>query len=125
MEPSGVSFSSSSPLSAVRRALALASIAVVAACQSPAATPGPGASTGASAPPASAAPSTQAPSESPPGLFHIVGTAPVLARTMFPDRTAILPSGIVVDGDGLYHAWVVAFTDTPGTQDIHFGRTAP
>lgn len=120
MEPSGVSFSSSLPLSAVRRALALASIAVVAACQTPAATVGPGASTGATVVPASAPPATQAPSESPPGLFHLVGTEPVIPRTTFADRGAVLPGAVVAGAAGTYHAWVIAFADTPGTQEVHY-----
>lgn len=119
MEPSGVSFSASLPFSGLCRALAVASIAVVAACQTPAATTSPGASTGASAAPASAAP-TQAPSESPPGLFHVVGTTPVIPRTTFPDRGAVLPGAVVTGADGTYHAWVIAFADAPGTQEVHY-----
>lgn len=35
-----------------------------------------------------------------------------------PDRGAVLPGAIAVDGD-TYHAWVIAFGDPPGTQDVH------
>jgi hypothetical protein len=46
-----------------------------------------------------------------------VGDAPVIARSIVPDRGAILPGAVIVDGD-TYHAWAVAFADTPGTQDL-------
>ncbi len=52
------------------------------------------------------------------GPFRIVGSEPVIARGIVPDRTAILPSSVTFD-DGTYHAWIVAFTGVPGTQDIH------
>lgn len=118
MEPSGVfSFPSTLP---VRRALAVATIAVVAACQSPAATSSPRATAGGTGAPPSAVAATQAPSESPPGLFHVVGTAPVIARTTFADRNAVLPGAVTTGADGTYHAWVIAFADAPGTQDVHY-----
>lgn len=117
MEPSGVT--SSPSISVVRRALAVASIALLAACQSPAATTNPGASAGATVAPSTVAP-TQAPSEGPPGLFHLVGAAPVIPRSTFPDRGAVLPGAVVRGADGTYHAWVIAFADTPGTQEVHY-----
>jgi hypothetical protein len=43
---------------------------------------------------------------------------------MFEDRGAILPGAIAVDGDGGYHAWVVAFGDPPGTQEVHYLASA-
>ena len=113
MEPSGVS---SFPL--IRRALAAAVVVSVAACQTPAASTVPGSAAptagGSSAPAA-----TSAPSESPPGLFHIVGAAPVIARSTFPDRGAVLPGAVATAADGTHHAWVIAFADTPGTQEVH------
>ena len=118
MEPSGV-FSFPSNLTTLRRALAVASIAVVAACQTPASTSSPGATSGAVATPSGGA-ATQAPSESPPGLFHLVGTEPVIPRTTFTDRGAVLPGAVTVGSDGTYHAWVIAFADTPGTQEVHY-----
>jgi hypothetical protein len=42
----------------------------------------------------------------------------VIERRIVPDRTAILPSAVTFH-DGTYHAWIVAFTRVPGTQDIH------
>jgi hypothetical protein len=54
------------------------------------------------------------------GLFHVVGSAPVIPRSMFQDRGAVLPGAITVDAEGGYHAWVVAFGDPPGTQEIHY-----
>ncbi len=119
MEPSGVFSFPSRGRSLVRRGLLAASIALVAACQSPAATNAP-ASAGASAAPPSGAAGTQAPSEGPPGLFHVVGSAPVIPRTTFTDRGAVLPGAVAIDADGGYHAWVIAFADTPGSQDVHY-----
>jgi hypothetical protein len=37
---------------------------------------------------------------------------------MVPDRGAILPGAVAVH-DATYHAWVIAFGDAPGTQEIH------
>ena len=118
MEPSGV-FSSALFHSALRRALAVVSIAIVAACQSPAATSSPAATAGQTAAPPSVG-ATLEPSESPPGLFHVVGSAPVIPRTTFTDRGAVLPGAVATGDDGTYHAWVIAFADTPGTQDVHY-----
>ncbi|HEX3264124.1 MAG TPA: hypothetical protein VHR16_00530 [Candidatus Limnocylindrales bacterium] len=53
-------------------------------------------------------------------LFHVVGTAPVIAHTTFADRGAVLPGAIAVGADGKYQAWVVAFASTPGTQEVHY-----
>ncbi len=64
---------------------------------------------------------TQAPSESPPGLFHVVGTAPVIPRTTFADRGAVLPGAAAVAVDGTYHAWVIAFAG----HARHPGRPSP
>ncbi|HET9851259.1 MAG TPA: hypothetical protein VFP56_01985 [Candidatus Limnocylindrales bacterium] len=114
MEPSGV-FS----FSAARRTLIAALVASVAACQSPAATTGPGSpapTTGGPSAPAA----TAEPSENPPGLFHVVGSAPVIARTTFPDRNAVLPGAVTTAADGTYHAWVIAFAAAPGTQEVHY-----
>jgi hypothetical protein len=118
MEPSGVFFSSTSS-SLARRALAVASVAIIAACQSPAATTAP-ASAGASSGQPSAPAATVEPTKSTPALFHVVGTAPVIARSTFPDRGSVLPAAVTADSDGKYHAWVIAFAATPGTQDVHY-----
>ncbi len=53
-----------------------------------------------------------------PGPFRVVGDAPVIPRVMVPHRGAILPGAVAVH-DGTYHAWVIAFGDPPGTQEIH------
>ena len=125
MEPSGVDLSTISPASSRVRGWAFSLGAVLAAALvacSPAApqTDAPArtaaASPGASASPGAAA--TTEPTGEAPALFHIVGGAPVIPRTIVPDRSAILPGAVTVDGD-TYHAWVVAFTETPGTQDVH------
>ena len=118
MEPSGVFSLPSNASSFVRRALVAASIAVVAACQAPAASNAPTAGPSAAQP--SGPTATQQPSESPPGLFHVVGTAPVIPHSTFTDRNAVLPGAVMVDSEGKYHAWVIAFTDAPGTQEIHY-----
>jgi len=119
MEPSGVFSFPSTASSMVRRALAVASIAIVAACQSPAATTAPG-----SAAPSSSQPSTPAatvePTKSAAALFHIVGTEPVIPHTTFADRGAVLPAAVTADSAGKYHAWIVAFASTPGTQEVHY-----
>jgi hypothetical protein len=123
MEPSGVSFLPSTRTSFIRRALAAASIVLLAACQAPAATTAP-ASTPPSAAPPSAPAASVAPTRNATGLFHIVGTSPVIAHTTFADRGAVLPGAVAVDGDGGYHAWVVAFAATPGTQEVHYLTSA-
>jgi hypothetical protein len=83
---------------------------------------GPAATSPSPAGSSSAAPSvaeTGAPSASArAGLLRIVGSEPVIERRIVPDRTAILPSAVTF-ADGTYHAWIVAFTEIPGTQDIH------
>jgi hypothetical protein len=123
MEPSGVFFLPSMRSSLVRRAFAVATIAVVAACQSPAATttPATAAPTSAqAATPAASASASAGPSQRTAALFHIVGTAPVIAHATFADRGSVLPGAVAVDADGKFHAWVVAFAATPGTQEIHY-----
>jgi hypothetical protein len=124
MEPSGVTLSPRSrfdrSLRRARRArgAAIAVVLVVAGCQAPAVSgPTAGASTAASGSP-SAAPTTT-PTLADSGLFRIVGDGPVIARDIVPDRGAILPAAVTAADDGSYHAWVVAFAGTPGTQDIH------
>jgi hypothetical protein len=119
MEPSGVFSFPSNPRSVLRRALAAATIVLFAACQTPAATTAPGSSTGAATGQPSTLPATVAPTERAPTLFHIVGSEPVIKRSLFPDRGAVLPGAVTVDDQGTYHAWVIAFADAPGTQDIH------
>ena len=93
-------------------------MALLAACQSAAPTSAPRASSGAgpSAAPSSAPSATPAPTLS--GVFNVVGNAPVIQRTTFTDRTAVLPGAVTVAGE-TYHAWVIAFGETPGTQDVH------
>jgi hypothetical protein len=116
MEPSGVDLSTISfPASTrVRGCFALLMAALV-AC-SPAASPSPApVATGAS--PAASA-STE-PTETARAIFHIADDSPVIARSIVPDRGAILPGAVTVGSDGMYHAWIVAFGDPPGTQDIH------
>jgi hypothetical protein len=119
MEPSGVLSLSSPTTPRLRRALVAASIALVAACQAPAATTN-SASAGPTAAPPSSPPASVAPTRNATGLFHIVGTAPVIAHATFPDRGAVLPGAATVDSGGKYHAWVVAFAATPGTQEVHY-----
>jgi hypothetical protein len=60
---------------------------------------------------------TPAASVTPP-LFHVVGAEPVIRRGTFPDRDANLPVAVTVD-DGTYHAWLIAFGDVPGNQQLH------
>lgn len=123
MEPSGVTLSPRFDRS-IRRArrarrAAIVAVLVVAGCQAPAATTAP--STGASTPSGespSTAPTTT-PTAADSGLFRIVGDAPVIARGIVPDRGAILPAAVTAADDGTYHAWIVAFASTPGTQDVH------
>lgn len=115
MEPSGVSSFPSN----LRRALAACTMLLVAACQTPAAT-SPASSTGAASGQPSTPAATVAPTEGAPALFHIVGSEPVIKRSTFPERGAVLPGAVTVDDHGQYHAWVIAFADAPGTQDIHF-----
>jgi hypothetical protein len=117
MEPSGVDLSTtSSPISKRVHVFAVVAAAAIVAC-SPAApsSPGPVATTGASP----AASASAEPTEAARAIFHIAGDAPVIARSIVPDRGAILPGAVTVGSDGTYHAWIVAFGDPPGTQDIH------
>ena len=118
MEPSGVDLSTILPPSIPNRGFkvtlgALLAAALV-ACS-------PAASQSVAPPPTAAASPGAAASTEPTGegraLFQIVGGA-VIARTIVPDRGAILPGAVMVDA-GTYHAWVVAFAETPGTQDVH------
>ena len=112
MEPPGV----------IRSLAMVAVVSALAACQSPAASLSSSeasasnavASQAATPPPASSAPATR-----PGGLLHVIGSAPVLAQSMFPDRNAILPGAVTPAADGTYHAWVIAFASAPGVQDIH------
>lgn len=119
MEPSGVDLSTRFPTSGRGRrstfSLGAVLAAVLVAC-SPAATPSvPPDATGTSpAATASAQPTAQA-----RAIFHISGDAPVIPRTIVPDRGAVLPGAVTIDGDGVYHAWVIAFGEPIGTQEIH------
>lgn len=120
MEPSGVVNSThSTSESPTRRSLPIlgAVLATVLIACSPAASASPGAAASAGASPAATA--SAEPTEGARAIFHISGDAPVIQRTIVPDRGAILPGAVTVDADGLYHAWVLAFADTPGTQDLH------
>jgi hypothetical protein len=119
MEPPGVFSSPARPLSPLRRALVAVSMATVAACQSPAASTPATAGPTAAQPSGPAATATATATQRASALFHIVGAAPVLAHTTFPDRGAVLPGAVAIDSDGKYHAWVVAFAATPGTQEVH------
>lgn len=123
MEPSGVTPSPRIRRSlrrASRSAIAAAVAVAVAGCQAPAATTGPtaGATSSSTGTPATPA-ATSGPSAADAGLFRIVGDAPVIARTILPNRGAILPAAVTAAGDGTYHAWVIAFAGTPGIQDLH------
>lgn len=105
----------------VIRSLVVTAI-LVAACQSPSASAGPTAAATAGAPstvPTASAAATTPPATGPGALFHVVGSAPVLTAAMFPDRNAVLPAAITPAADGTYHAWVVAFAQAPGVQEIH------
>ena len=122
MEPPGVSLS---PRSFLRRVSIVATLPVVAACQAPAATSTPAATAGSAAsPPRPTAAASTAPSVGRGGLFHVVGDEPVISRSSFPDRGAVLPAAIMLDAEGRYHAWVVAFGEPPGTQEIHYLTSA-
>ena len=68
--------------------------------------------------PATPAPTTAPAASSEPGPFRLVGDAPAIPRSLFRDRGAVLPGAVTFDG-GRYHAWVIAFGDTPGVQDLH------
>ncbi len=131
MEPSGVIDSPvEAPLPAppgLRRWLPMLATAILlTGCGTPGASPLLGPASTATIEPigstsASPAPpdTTAAPAASgPPGPLMLVGDVPVIPRSIVPDRTAILPSAVTFH-DGAYHAWIVAFTGTPGTQDIH------
>jgi hypothetical protein len=121
MEPSGVTSFPGRATDRARRGAALAIMLVIAAgCQVPAGAPTAPAGTTAPTSAAATAPaSTTPPSAGVSGLFRVVGTAPVIPRTTFADRGAVLPGAVSVSGDGTYHAWVVAFASAPGTQEIH------
>jgi hypothetical protein len=54
-----------------------------------------------------------------PGLFRLVGAEPVIARATFEGRGAVLPAAITRAEDGTYHAWVIAFAELPGIQELH------
>jgi len=120
MEPSGVDLSTTTSPSSSRvrgRTFSLGAVlaAALVAC-SPAApsSPAPVATVGSTAPAASTEPTTGA-----RAIFHITGESPVIARSIVPERGAILPGAVTVDDEGTYHAWVIAFASTPGTQDVH------
>jgi hypothetical protein len=115
MEPPGVT------RSLVAIGLVAASC-LVAGCQAPSASTAPNpspSSVAASTSPTPTAGATRSPATGPGGLFHVVGSAPVLAQSIFADRNAILPGAVTPAADGTYHAWVVAFAKAPGVQDIH------
>ena len=125
MEPSGVDLSTHPHASTPNRGSVLSICAVLAAALvacSPAASSAPGTSSGAS-PAAASGATTSGPTTGPTGesraIFHIAGETPVIERTIVPNRGAILPGAVIVDPDGMYHAWVIAFADAPGTQDLH------
>ena len=119
MEPSGVDLSTLSPASsrvrgltfALGAVLAVALVACSPAAESSVAPVASGTSPGASA--------SSEPTDSARAIFHIVGDSPVIPRSIVPERGAILPGAVTVGSDGTYHAWIVAFGDPPGTQDIH------
>jgi hypothetical protein len=109
MEPPGVTV--------LAKPLRLAVLVLLAACGGPAATAPP-------APTASPAPTTPVPTPSAersaaPGPFRLVGTEPVIARTRFEDRGAVLPAAVTRAQDGTHHAWVIAFASQPGLQELH------
>ena len=127
MEPSGVIDSGGTPLlgpPARHRWLPpLLTAILLSACgpssptSGPTVPPGPSTTPAASATPAA----TPAPSAAPTaaaGPFEVVGERPIIRRGFVPDRGAVLPGAIAIDGD-TYHAWVIAFGDPPGTQDVH------
>ena len=123
MEPSGVvKPTHSTPESTPNRRFlptlgVVLATAVVACSPAASASPAPAATAGAS--PGGAASGSPEPTDSSRAIFHISGDSPVIPRTIVPDRGAVLPGAVTVDGDGVYHAWVIAFADTPGTQDLH------
>jgi hypothetical protein len=123
MEPSGVDLSTQHTRSTRSRRFVVSLGAVLAAALvacSPAASPSaPGASTGASPGASSVAGATTEPTGESRAIFHVSGDAPVIPRTIVPDRGAVLPGAVIVDPDGTYHVWVIAFGDAPGTQDLH------
>ena len=123
MEPSGVAFSTtpttvSTPTRRHGAALGALLTAALVACSPAATPPAPAASTGASPAASQGTGATTAPTGESRAIFHM-GDAPVIPRTIVPDRNAILPGAVIVDPDGTYHAWVIAFTEAPGTQDLH------
>jgi hypothetical protein len=124
MEPSGVDLSTISPASNRVRGfpITLGSVlaAALVAC-SPATTPSVAPIATATSPAATA---SSEPTGETRAIFHIAGDSPVIARSLVPDRGAILPGAVMVDDEGVYHAWVIAFADTPGTQDLHHVTSA-
>jgi fermentation-respiration switch protein FrsA (DUF1100 family) len=102
--------------------LRIAVLLAVVACSGPApsAPASSSASTSPTATPAPTAAATHSPTPSAaPGLFGLVGTEPVIRRTTFEGRGAVLPAAVTRARNGTYHAWVVAFAALPGTQDVH------
>ena len=116
MEPSGVDLSTISlPESTRVRGFFAVLTAALVAC-SPAASQSPApVATGASP----AASASAEPTGTARAIFHIAGDSPVIPRSIVPDRGAILPGAVTVESDGTYHAWIVAFGEPPGTQEIH------
>ena len=117
MEPSGVDLSTTSSAFSkrVQSFVALAAAALVACSPAASSAPTPVVTVGSStAPAASTEPTTGS-----RAIFHIAGESPVIPRSIVPERGAILPGAVTVESDGTYHAWIVAFGDPPGTQDIH------
>jgi hypothetical protein len=114
MEPPGVTLSA-------RSLLALVLVTVIGCAD-------PGAPTPATTPAGSIEPSAATPTETPaptststpvPGLFRLVGTEPVIPRSTFENRGAVLPAAVMRARDGTYHAWVLAFGAVPGIQEMH------
>jgi hypothetical protein len=121
MEPSGVHFSTRTSFDppSRRRALgatALLCVLALAACQPTASTPPASSGAGPSGAASGAPSASPAPTIS--GVFRVVGDSPVIARTAFTDRGAVLPGAVISDGE-TYHAWVIAFASAPGTQEVH------
>jgi hypothetical protein len=124
MEPSGVDLSSTFSDSTTHRRTAVSLGAVLAAAViacSPAApgSAGPAGTPAGSSVGAASAGASTVPTAAARAIFHIQGDAPVIPRTIVPDRGAVLPGAVSIDDDGTYHAWVIAFASTPGTQDVH------
>jgi hypothetical protein len=117
MEPSGVDLSTTSSVfsKGVRGLFALLAAAIVACSPAASSSPALVVTAGSSTAPAA---STE-PTDSARAIFHITGESPVIARSIVPERGAILPGAVTFGSDGTYHAWIVAFGDPPGTQDIH------